>query len=171
MKGRRNGMRTRCTVAGSSAPNAVLTTPGCSALEVTDDVADSWCGGGAVGFHITGLVLALIQTEGWILVAHQGDIGSDAVDPAVDADDQVEEGAGVLAGAQEDEAGDEDQQLEQGDPGGRSSWSIPTRTCLSSRWEHILKPDYDFGSGFEFGLNVILDALTRSLATTAASSS
>ena len=29
--------------------------------------------------------------------------------------------------------------------------------------EHILKPDYDFGSEFEFGLAVILDGLQRSL--------
>jgi AcrR family transcriptional regulator len=28
--------------------------------------------------------------------------------------------------------------------------------------EHILKPGYDFGNEFEFGLSVILDALTRS---------
>ena len=28
--------------------------------------------------------------------------------------------------------------------------------------EHILKPGYDFGNEFEFGLNLILDALTRS---------
>jgi AcrR family transcriptional regulator len=29
--------------------------------------------------------------------------------------------------------------------------------------EHILKPGYDFGDEFEFGLGVILDALTRSI--------
>jgi AcrR family transcriptional regulator len=29
--------------------------------------------------------------------------------------------------------------------------------------EHILQPGYDFGNEFEFGLNVILDALTRSV--------
>jgi AcrR family transcriptional regulator len=29
--------------------------------------------------------------------------------------------------------------------------------------EHILQPGYDFGEEFKFGLNVILDALTRSL--------
>jgi len=29
--------------------------------------------------------------------------------------------------------------------------------------EHILQPGYDFGNEFEFGLNVILDALTRSM--------
>ena len=29
--------------------------------------------------------------------------------------------------------------------------------------EHILKPGYDFGAEFEFGLNAILDALARSL--------
>jgi hypothetical protein len=28
---------------------------------------------------------------------------------------------------------------------------------------HILQPGYDFGNEFEFGLNVILDALTRSV--------
>jgi hypothetical protein len=29
--------------------------------------------------------------------------------------------------------------------------------------EYVLKPGYDFGNEFEFGLGVILDALTRSL--------
>ncbi|HJY43496.1 MAG TPA: TetR/AcrR family transcriptional regulator C-terminal domain-containing protein [Propionibacteriaceae bacterium] len=31
--------------------------------------------------------------------------------------------------------------------------------------EYILQPGYDFGNEFEFGLNVILDALTRSITT------
>ena len=31
--------------------------------------------------------------------------------------------------------------------------------------EYILQPGYDFGNEFDFGLNVILDALTQSLAT------
>jgi hypothetical protein len=31
--------------------------------------------------------------------------------------------------------------------------------------EYILQPGYDFGHEFEFGLGVILDALTRSLPT------
>jgi AcrR family transcriptional regulator len=30
--------------------------------------------------------------------------------------------------------------------------------------EHILKPDYDFGAEFDFGLELVLDGLTRSLA-------
>jgi hypothetical protein len=34
--------------------------------------------------------------------------------------------------------------------------------------EHILQPGYDFGNEFEFGLNVILDALTRSIPITPA---
>ena len=34
-----------------------------------------------------GLVLALIQPERRVFVAHQGDVGDDAVDPAVDAED------------------------------------------------------------------------------------
>jgi hypothetical protein len=29
--------------------------------------------------------------------------------------------------------------------------------------EYILRPGYDFGDEFEFGLNAILDALTRSI--------
>jgi hypothetical protein len=29
--------------------------------------------------------------------------------------------------------------------------------------EHVLKPGYDFGEEFEFGLNMILDALARSI--------
>lgn len=32
--------------------------------------------------------------------------------------------------------------------------------------EHILQPGYDFGNEFEFGLSLILDALTRSIPTT-----
>jgi hypothetical protein len=32
--------------------------------------------------------------------------------------------------------------------------------------EHILKPGYDFGNEFEFGLSMILDALTRSIPDT-----
>ena len=34
--------------------------------------------------------------------------------------------------------------------------------------EHILKPDYDFGSEFQFGLDVILDGLARSIPVPAA---
>jgi AcrR family transcriptional regulator len=34
--------------------------------------------------------------------------------------------------------------------------------------EYILQPGYDFGNEFEFGLSVILDALTRSIPTTPA---
>jgi AcrR family transcriptional regulator len=34
---------------------------------------------------------------------------------------------------------------------------------LEFSMEHILKPDYDFGSEFEFGLDVILDGLSRSI--------
>ncbi|HSJ61608.1 MAG TPA: TetR/AcrR family transcriptional regulator [Jiangellaceae bacterium] len=37
--------------------------------------------------------------------------------------------------------------------------------------EFILQPGYDFGNEFEVGLNVILDALTRSIPATAADSS
>jgi hypothetical protein len=29
--------------------------------------------------------------------------------------------------------------------------------------EYILQPGYDFGDEFEYGLNIILDALTRSI--------
>ena len=32
--------------------------------------------------------------------------------------------------------------------------------------EHVLKPGYDFGQEFEFGLELVLDGLTRSLAST-----
>jgi hypothetical protein len=32
--------------------------------------------------------------------------------------------------------------------------------------EHILKPGYDFGNEFKFGLGVILDALSRCLRDT-----
>jgi hypothetical protein len=55
-------------------------------------------GGGAVGLDVAGLVLALIETEGRVFVSHQGDIGDDAVEPAVDAKDQIEEALWVLLG-------------------------------------------------------------------------
>ena len=42
-------------------------------------------GGWAVGLCVAGLVLALIETEGRIFVSHQGHIGDDAVEPAVEA--------------------------------------------------------------------------------------
>jgi hypothetical protein len=32
--------------------------------------------------------------------------------------------------------------------------------------EYVLQPGYDFGDEFEFGLNVILDALTKSIPDT-----
>ena len=38
-----------------------------------------------------------------------------------------------------------------------------TRTSPSSPTEHILKPGYDFGNEFEFGLDLILDGLARSI--------
>ena len=75
----------------------------------------SWCGGGAVRFRVR-LVLSLIQAEGRVLVSHQGDIGENAEDPAVDADDEIEEGPRVLPGDQQEEAADEDQQPEERDP-------------------------------------------------------
>jgi hypothetical protein len=37
--------------------------------------------------------------------------------------------------------------------------------------DYILQPGYDFGNEFEFGLNVILDALTKLIPTTAANRS
>jgi hypothetical protein len=37
--------------------------------------------------------------------------------------------------------------------------------------EYILQPGYDFGNEFEFGLNVILDALAKLIPTTAANPS
>ena len=36
-------------------------------------------------------------------------------------------------------------------------------SLLEFTMEHILRPDYDFGDEFEYGLTVILDALARSL--------
>jgi hypothetical protein len=63
-----------------------------------------WCGnevrssGGAVGVSVSGLVLALIETEGRIFVSHQGHIGDDAVEPAVEAQDEIEEPLGVRLG-------------------------------------------------------------------------
>jgi hypothetical protein len=54
----------------------------------------------------------LIETQWRVLVAHQGDVDQDAVKPAVDADEQVEEAAGVLPGDQQEEAGDDDEQVE-----------------------------------------------------------
>ena len=57
------------------------------------------------GYHIVGLVRALVETEGRVLVVQAGEVGEDAVEPAADADEQVEHGAGVLPGDQQEEAG------------------------------------------------------------------
>jgi hypothetical protein len=59
-----------------------------------------------------GLVPALIKTEWRVLVAHQSDVYEDAVEPAVDADEQVEKAAGVLPGDQQKESGDDHKQVE-----------------------------------------------------------
>src|SRR5215204_7611843 len=74
----------------------------------------SWCGGRAVRFRVR-LVLSLIQAEGRVLVSHQGDIGENAEDPAVDADNEIEQSPWVLPGDQQEEAADEDQQPEERD--------------------------------------------------------
>ena len=47
--------------------------------------------------------------------------------------------------------------------------SRPLRSCCGLRGiefsiEHILKPGYDFGDEFEFGLSVVLDGLARAIA-------
>ena len=38
-------------------------------------------------------------------------------------------------------------------------FTATTRTSLEFTIEHILKPGYDFGSEFEFGLDLILEGL------------
>ena len=68
--------------------------------------------GARVSYHVDGLVRALVETEGRVLVVHAGEVGEDAVEPAVDADEQVEHGAGVLPGDQQEEAGDDGEQVE-----------------------------------------------------------
>ena len=35
---------------------------------------------------------------------------------------------------------------------------------LEFTMEHVMQPDYDFGEEFEYGLDLILDGLARSLA-------
>jgi hypothetical protein len=51
--------------------------------------------GGLVRVQVAGLMPALIKTEWRVLVAHHGHIDEDAAEPAVDADEQVEERAGL----------------------------------------------------------------------------
>jgi hypothetical protein len=62
-------------------------------------------------FHVAGLVLALIKTEWPVLVAHQGNVDKDAVEPAVDAEEKIENGAGVPPGDQQ--PGEDDDQIER----------------------------------------------------------
>ena len=52
----------------------------------------------------------LVELERWVDVGHQGGVRDDAVDPAVEADDEVEERPRVAAGEEEREAGDAHQQ-------------------------------------------------------------
>lgn len=70
-----------------------------------------WCDG-PDRLHVTGLVRALIETKWRVFIAHQGDVAEDAVQPAVDAQQQVEEGAGVLPSDQHKEARYNDEQVE-----------------------------------------------------------
>jgi hypothetical protein len=69
-------------------------------------------GCGPLRYHCVGLALALIETEWRVLVVHQGDVGENPVAPAVDADEQAEGAAGILPGDQQEEAGHDDQQVE-----------------------------------------------------------
>src|SRR5215218_3581644 len=87
----------------------------------------SGCGGGAVRFRVW-LVLSLIQPEGGVLVSHQGDIAENAKDPAVDADNEIEQSPWVLPGDQQEEAADEDQQPEERDPSGALVTRAPVVT-------------------------------------------
>ena len=79
--------------------------------------AGVWTNAGAAAgryrFHVARFLLALIETEGWVFVVHQRDVAEDAVEPAVDAEQQVEQAAGlILPGDQQEGAGDDDQQVE-----------------------------------------------------------
>src|SRR5512133_3388211 len=50
-----------------------------------------WCDGGkTTGFRVARLMRALIETEWRVIIPHQGHVGEDAVEPAVDANQQVE---------------------------------------------------------------------------------
>jgi hypothetical protein len=48
-----------------------------------------------------------------IFVPHEGNVGDNAVDPAVQAKQEVEEPPPVLAREQQDHAGDQDQQPQE----------------------------------------------------------
>ena len=81
-------------------------------------------------------MLALIETEWRVLVAHQGDVGEDAVEPSVDADKQVEEAARVLPCDQQKEAGDDDKQVQ--DRVATNGLQAPAPVAAGPRvWEQI----------------------------------
>jgi hypothetical protein len=50
-----------------------------------------------------------VEAEGRVVVGHQGGVGHDAVDPAVQSDDEVEQAGRVTSGEQQSDGGDEDQ--------------------------------------------------------------
>lgn len=55
------------------------------------------------------LVTALLEAERWVLVSHQAGVPGDAEDPAVQAEDEIEELLGVAPGEQQHHPGDEHQ--------------------------------------------------------------
>ena len=59
-----------------------------------------------------GLLRALIESEGRVFVAHEGDVDQHAVEPTVDAHEQVEQTARVRPSDQQEEAGEDDEQVD-----------------------------------------------------------
>src|SRR5688572_19758628 len=88
-------------------PATTITCDGCSGRRT-----DQFWDGRPVECHAAGLVLTLIKTEWRVFVAHQGNVGEDAVEPAADAKKQIEKGAGVPPGDQQEETGDDDEQVQ-----------------------------------------------------------
>jgi len=88
-------------------------------------------------------VRTLVETEGWVLVSHQCDIDDDAVQPAVDADEQVEEAAWVPTGDQQEQAGEDDDQVEQREAGGTRSAEGPAADDGPWVGEQVEREDAD----------------------------
>ena len=64
------------------------------------------------------VVLAAVDPERRVLGCHQCCVGDDAQDPAVQAEDEVEDRSGIGAANDEHDCGDEYEQADEADPAG-----------------------------------------------------
>jgi hypothetical protein len=59
---------------------------------------------------------AAVEAEWGVFVRHQSGVGNDAQDPAVEANDEIEQSVGIAAGEQKCDRGDEYERTDEPGP-------------------------------------------------------